>query len=110
MRLLSPKKEKKNILKGKRMSDLDKYIAKRKKKDADFADGFEIGYQNFKIGVMFRHIREKAGLTQEELADRINTGKSVISKIENHAEDICLSVLGKYVGAFGKNLNIRILP
>jgi len=110
MKLLSLKKEKKNILKGKKMDDLDKYIVKRKQEDADFADGFEIGYQNFRIGAIFRNLREQAGLTQEELADRINAGRSVISKIENHAEDICLSVLGKYVGALGKNLSIRISP
>ena len=35
------------------MSDLKKYIAKRKKTDAEFAEGFEEGFENFKIGVFF---------------------------------------------------------
>ena len=34
------------------MSDLKKYIAKRKKTDKEFAEGFEEGYKQFKIGVV----------------------------------------------------------
>ncbi len=33
------------------MSDLKKYIAKRKKTDKEFAEGFEEDYEQFKIGV-----------------------------------------------------------
>lgn len=36
------------------MSDLKKYNAKRKKTDKDFAEGFEEGYEQFKIGVVLR--------------------------------------------------------
>lgn len=52
------------------MDDLDKYIENRKAKSPDFADGFEIGYEQFKIGVMLRMAREDAGLTQEQVAER----------------------------------------
>ena len=44
------------------MSDLGKYIRERKKKDIEFAKGFEEGYEEFKIGVMLRQARETAGL------------------------------------------------
>jgi len=53
------------------MSDLKKYIAKREKTDKEFAEGFEEGYEQFKIGVVLRQARESAGLTQEELALRL---------------------------------------
>jgi len=46
------------------MSDVKRYTEKRKITDADFADGFEVGYANFKIGVMLRQAREAAGVTQ----------------------------------------------
>jgi HTH-type transcriptional regulator / antitoxin HipB len=36
------------------MSDLKKYIGERKKKDKRFAEGYEEGYEQFKIGVMLR--------------------------------------------------------
>jgi len=42
-RLSDPKKEA-------IMNDLEKYIEKRKKKDSEFAQGFEEGYKEFKIG------------------------------------------------------------
>ena len=90
------------------MSDLQKYISKRKKRDSEFADDFEIGYEQFKLGVLLREAREKAGLTQEELARRMNTKKSAISRIENHAEDIKLSTLEKFAQAIGKTLRLRV--
>ena len=57
------------------MSDLKKYIAERKKKNKKFAEGFDEGYEQCKIGVILRQAREAAGLTQEELAARIKTKK-----------------------------------
>ncbi len=90
------------------MNDLDKYISKRKKIDPSFAEGYDIGYEHFKIGVILKQLREQAGLTQEEVALVINTKKTAISRIENHAEDIRLSTLQKYVKALGKELSIQI--
>ena len=57
---------------------------------------------------MLRQAREQAGLTQEELARRINTKKSAISRMENHAEDIRLSTLVNYAQAVGKNLHLEV--
>ena len=90
------------------MSDLKKYIAKRKKTDPTFAEGFEEGYEQFKIGVVLRQARESAGLTQEELAIRLKTQKTAISRIENHAEDIKLSTLDRVARALGKRLKVNI--
>jgi HTH-type transcriptional regulator/antitoxin HipB len=90
------------------MSDLKKYIAKRKKMDKEFAEGFEEGYEQFKIGVVLRQARESAGLTQEELAVRLKTQKTAISRIENHAEDIKLSTLDRVAKALGKRLEVNI--
>jgi len=90
------------------MSDLKKYIAARKEKDEDFALNFNEGYQVFKIGVMLKEVREAAGITQEELAIRLSTKKSAISRMENHAEDIKLSTLEKFASSLGKSLDVRI--
>ena len=90
------------------MDDLEKYIEKRKKNSLAFADGFETGYEQFKIGVMLRTAREQAGLSQDELAGRLRTKKSAISRIENHAEDIRLSTLEKFAEAIGKRLSLKI--
>ena len=73
-----------------------------------FADGFESGYEQFKIGLMLRAAREEAGLTQDDIAKRLRTKKSAISRIENHAEDIRLSTLENFAQALGKRLSLKI--
>ena len=90
------------------MSDLKKYINKRKSTDSGFAKDFDSGYEQFKIGVMLKQAREEAGITQEELARSLHTKKTAISRIENHAEDIKLSTLEKFANALGKNLKLEI--
>jgi HTH-type transcriptional regulator/antitoxin HipB len=90
------------------MSDLKKYIRERKKRDKSFSEGYDEGYEQFKIGLILRQARESAGLTQEELAMRLKTKKTAISRIENHAEDIKLSTLKKTANALGKKLRIKI--
>jgi HTH-type transcriptional regulator/antitoxin HipB len=96
-------------MKGKnKMSDLKKYVAKRKKEDPEFAENYDVGYLNFKIGVLLKEMREKSGLTQEELAKKLKTKKSVISRIENHSEDIKLSTLGRYARTLGRRIRIEV--
>lgn len=90
------------------MSDLKKYITTRKDRDPEFAKDYETGYQEFKIGVMLKMAREEAGLTQEQLAEKLKTKKSAISRIENHAEDIKLSTLEKIAQALGKTLRVEV--
>jgi len=90
------------------MSDVERYIKRRKVADPAFAEGFESGYREFEIGVVLRQAREDAGLTQEELAQRINTKKTAISRLENHAEDIKLSTLQKVARALGRELQVML--
>lgn len=90
------------------MSDLKNYIAARKKTDKEFANGFDEGYAQFRIGCVLRQARESAGLTQEQLALRLKTQKTAISRIENHAEDIKLSTLERVAKALGKRLEVHI--
>ena len=90
------------------MSDLKKYIDKRKLHDSEFNKDYESGYQEFKIGAILRLAREEAGLTQEQLADKLHTKKTAISSMENHAEDIKISTLEKFARALGKTLRIEV--
>lgn len=90
------------------MSDLQRYIAKRKTADPVFAADFDAGYSDFRIGVLLRQAREAAGLTQEQVAEQLGTQKSAISRIENHAENVTLSTLKAYADAVGHTLQIRL--
>ncbi|MGE4457289.1 MAG: helix-turn-helix domain-containing protein [Arcobacteraceae bacterium] len=91
------------------MNNLKKYIQKRKINDADFAKGFDSGYEEFKIGEMLKHARIQVGLTQEDLAQRLHTKKSAISRIENHAQDIKLSTLQNFAHILGKELKVELV-
>ena len=57
----------------------------------------EAGYENFKIGALIHEARIEKGLTQEELAQKVGTTKSYISKIENNVKEVRLSTLQKIV-------------
>ncbi|MFM7728849.1 MAG: helix-turn-helix domain-containing protein [Flavobacteriales bacterium] len=74
-------------------------------------DELEAGYESFKIGAMIHQTRIEMGMTQEQLADKVGTTKSYISKIENDIKEARLSTLQKIIeiGFGGKlELNIRI--
>jgi len=90
------------------MDDLDKYIETRKKQSSKFAKNFDKGYEQFKIGIILKQARLEAGLTQEQVANKLRTRKSAISRIENHAEDIRLSTLVNYAQAVGKHLQLEV--
>ncbi|MGP1459278.1 MAG: type II toxin-antitoxin system RelE/ParE family toxin [Treponema sp.] len=89
--------------------DLDDYIAQRKEKDGDFGKEFESGYEEFKIGMLIKEMRLENGMTQEQLSEKLSTKKSVISRMENHSEDIRLSTLKRVATVFGKQLKVSIL-
>jgi len=72
------------------------------------AYGSETGYEQFKIGVLLRQAREQAGLTQEQLATRMRTKRSAISRIENHAENIGLATVEKHAAALGKRVHLSV--
>ena len=90
------------------MSDLKKYITKRKSDSPDFAEGFNEGYQNLRIGLMLKQARLQAGLTQSQVAQAIGTQKTAISRLENHVEDVKLSTVEKYAQALGRRIEIKI--
>jgi len=90
------------------MSDLKKYITNRKQRDVDFAKGYANGYAEFKVGVLIRQAREQAGLTQEQVAKKLHTKKTAISRLEQHATDVRLSTLLKLANVLGKELQVAL--
>jgi ribosome-binding protein aMBF1 (putative translation factor) len=90
-------------------SDLEKHIEEFKAENPEMAHEFEEGYKDFEIGAILRQAREAAGLTQEELANRIHTQKTCISRLENHAEDVKLSTLRRVARALGKRVDFKLV-
>ncbi len=90
------------------MSDLDRFIAEEKAHSPSFAEGFDEGYERFKLGVLLQTAREDAGLTKQVLAEALHTSASAITRIEQHAEKVSLEALQRYAGSLGKRISIDI--
>ena len=74
-------------------------------------DALDNGYENFKLGALLHEARLEKGMTQAELAEKVGTSKSYISKIENNVKEVRLSTLQKIVqlGLGGKlDLSIKL--
>ncbi len=72
-------------------------------------DKYEDEAQTFILAQCLKEERKKAGLTQEQLAQRIGTKKSYISKIENGHGDVQLSTLFRIFNGLGKRVAVSIL-
>lgn len=72
-------------------------------------DQLEMECDTFIIGEQLKEERRKAGLTQEELAERIGTKKSFISRVERGRADIQLSTLVKLFHGLGRQVRVRVL-
>lgn len=69
----------------------------------------EAGYEAFKIGALIHDTRIKMGMTQEQLAEKVGTSKSYISKIENNLKEVRISTLQKIIElGFGGRLELNV--
>jgi DNA-binding XRE family transcriptional regulator len=85
----------------------EKHFGKRGTKKRE---ELEAGYEMFKAGVLIQQTRQQLGMTQEELAIKVGTTKSYISKIENDLKEARISTLQKIVElGFGARLEVNIL-
>jgi DNA-binding XRE family transcriptional regulator len=72
-------------------------------------DKFEEKAQYFIISEMLKEARREAHLTQEQLAQKVGTKKSYISRLENGKCDIQLSTLYRiFEDGLGKRINLLI--
>jgi len=72
-------------------------------------DIFEEKAQYFVISEMLKEARKEAKMTQEQLADKVGTKKSYISRLENGKCDIQLSTLYRiFEFGLGKRINLLI--
>lgn len=59
----------------------------------------------YDFGLLLRQLREKSGLTQEQLAKKINRTKTVISKYENNQQSPTLDTLIEMAVIFNVSLD-----
>lgn len=72
-------------------------------------DEFEERAQYFVISEVLKEARKEANMTQQQLAEKIGTKKSYISRVENGKCDIQLSTLYRiFESGLGKQINLLI--
>lgn len=89
------------------MSDIDKAIRRRAAKSPGFETMVEKELAEMRIGLAIKDLRQKNGMTQEQLAQRLKTTKSAVSRLENRSGGARLETLAKIAHTFGKELVIR---
>lgn len=66
---------------------------------------------NAKVAEMLYDARQKAGLTQAELAERVGTKQPVIARLEDaEYNGHSLTMLQRIAAALGQRLDIRLTP
>lgn len=96
--------------KNKNLTTLEEFKEKNYgKRGTKKRDELEAGYENFKMGALIHDTRIEMGMTQEQLAKKVGTTKSYISKIENNIKEARISTLQKIVElGFGGQLQLSI--
>lgn len=69
----------------------------------------EAGYEAFRIGALIHDTRIELGMTQEQLAEKVGTTISYISKIENNLKEARISTLQRIIElGFGGRLELKV--
>lgn len=87
----------------------DRFLERRDRQRPGFKKYAQEGLDDFLIKTLIRGAMENAGLTQQELAEKMRTKQTSISRIINHAHDIRLSTLDRVARACGKRLVIAFV-
>ena len=88
--------------------DFERFLRKKMAGDPIFKKEFEEGYDEFMIGAMIASARQKAGLTQEELARKAHTTKSAICRWERQPSNIRIGNLQRIAKALGLHLHVKL--
>lgn len=97
-------------MKNKNLTTLEEFKEKNYgKRGTKDREELEAGYENFKMGTLIHDTRLEMGMTQQQLAEKVGTTKSYISKIENNIKEARISTLQKIVElGFGGHLELSI--
>ena len=91
-------------------TNFDRYLAKQME-DTRFAERFERAGQAWDVGLQIAALREQAGLSQKELALRLNTSQQQISRLESpDYEGHSLTMLQRIATAMNRRLEVRFMP
>ena len=87
------------------MRTLQKHV-KEQLKNPEFAKEYEALEEEYEVARQIIHARIHAGLTQKELAEKIGTRQSNVSRIENGNYNPSIATLKRIAQATGTKLQV----
>jgi len=88
-------------------------IEKRIMSDPETKALYERKYREIEFALLMRKTREKANLSQEDVAERMHTTRSAVSRLESCGKgrhSPSLETLLKYAQALGYSVKINLVP
>jgi transcriptional regulator with XRE-family HTH domain len=91
-------------------TNFDVYLEEQLK-DPAFAERFEKAGEAWDVALQIAALREKAGLSQKDLARRLHTSQQQISRLESPSyEGHSLSTLRRVAGVLGVTVRVTLAP
>ncbi len=84
-------------------------LKKRWMKDPDFRNEYDALEPEFAVARQLIEARARAGLTQQELADRMGTTQPVIARLESGRQKPTTKTLERFAKATGSKVEIRLV-
>ena len=91
------------------MDDMEKYLNERLEKDKEFKKIWEEEAIKREVTKMLIEMRIKQGLTQKELAEKLETSQSSIARLESGKGNPTLNFLVKLGKALNKRLELHYI-
>ncbi|EHK57538.1 helix-turn-helix domain-containing protein [Allomesorhizobium alhagi] len=80
------------------------------RKDPEYVKAYDALEEEFALASALIDARAKANMTQEQVAERMNTSQSYIAKLEGSRVSPTLKALKRYAEATGSTLKISFVP
>jgi len=91
-------------------TNFDRYLDKQLE-DPAFAERFEKAGNAWDVALQIAALREKAGLTQKELARKLKTSQQNVSRLESPAyEGHSLTMLRRVASVLGATVHVTLAP
>jgi len=90
-------------------SNWDRYLRKQLK-NPDVKRAFDEEWSALAIGAALAQERQKRGITQEHIAERMGTSAPQLSRTERQPEHANISTLMRYADALGLKLDFILRP
>lgn len=85
------------------------YISRRRANDTAFNEAFIAESERLEIALALRTLRENEGLTQRQLAEKVDKPQSTIARIENGNMNVTFKTMNDIAKAFNKVIEVKFV-